>query len=93
MGVRILVGTYDGTQDDAAVMVDSTSGEAFGPVFDSYDDCEAFSDWFATAQQEDTARELGFDVRRDPRGYSAWHLRKLHAAWKAQREPVEEPAF
>jgi len=45
MGVRFIEGTYDGTQEGATAMVDSTSDWAFGPLFESVDHAEAFLRW------------------------------------------------
>ena len=69
MGVRKIVGTYDGTQHDAAVMVDSVSGWAFGPVFDSPEEVEEFIDWLPD----------------DPRTYKDDDLGGLLVSWKAGR--------
>lgn len=47
MGVRTLIGEYDGTQP-AGCMVDSGSGFTMGPIFEGYDAAEqidAFLEW------------------------------------------------
>lgn len=94
MGVRILVGTYDGTQP-GAVMVDSVSGFAFGPVFDSYEDCEAFQEWLAREPYIARSDEIGLtpvmipDPRHraaDPRTWPDNGLAKLVTFWKAAEE-------
>lgn len=52
MGVRILVGRYDVTQHKAC-MVDSVTDHAFGPLFDSEDDVQAFIDWLSDKHGQD----------------------------------------
>lgn len=44
MGVRILVGEYDGG-DEKACLVDSVTGTAFGPLFEDRDEAQDFCDW------------------------------------------------
>ena len=45
MGVRILEGVYD-SDTAGAVMICSTTMVAFGPVFDTEQECELFIEWF-----------------------------------------------
>lgn len=45
MSTRLLEGTYDGTHEGRVVLVDSTTEWAFGPVFESREDAEAFLAW------------------------------------------------
>jgi hypothetical protein len=93
LGVRILDGIYDGTEP-SAVLIDSVSGEAFGPRFSGYDDAEEFLTWFGTAAREDAAVELGLchthglAADDDPRAWSANGLRELHRAWERSRAKV-----
>ena len=50
MGVRTIVGVRDGLPDEGtpcACMMDSVTGVAFGPVFGSYEECEAFQKWWS----------------------------------------------
>ena len=43
MGVRIIEGNRDGsTSQDVAVLYCSTTGVAFGPLFEDYDEAERF---------------------------------------------------
>jgi hypothetical protein len=72
MGVRLLTGTYDGTQHGATVMVDSVSGTAFGPVFDSWDDAEDFREWAGQDPRTYTPAQLHAAVR-------AWHESRVQA--------------
>lgn len=68
MGVRVLEGTYDGTEP-AAVMVDSVTGFAFGPIFqgdDAADQVEAFVAWLATGAHMDLVPEIGLDEKTIP---------------------------
>jgi hypothetical protein len=53
MGVRTIVGVRDGLPDEGtpcACMMDSVTGVAFGPVFGSYEECEAFQKWWGATQ-------------------------------------------
>jgi hypothetical protein len=46
MGLATLEGVYDGDESHvAACLVDGTTGEAFGPLFDDADDIERFLAW------------------------------------------------
>lgn len=45
MSTRILDGEYDGSAT-AACLVDSVTGQAFGPLFDDGFEAEAYLDWF-----------------------------------------------
>lgn len=98
MGVRTLVGTYDGTED-AAVMVDSVSGFAFGPLFDSPDDIHEFLSWLEGMPyaREEAAEAMGLtpqmipDPRQsatDPRTWPDMGLEKVVVAWKRERDRV-----
>jgi len=55
MGVRIIEGDYDGTTS-GAVMMDSVTEWAFGPLFDNTEEAELFISWHQ--------REYGTCVRR-----------------------------
>jgi len=68
MGIRILEGMYDGIET-RAVMVDSTTENAFGPLFESGEHVEDFLAW----------------VGRDPRSLRALELQGLHADWRKKR--------
>jgi hypothetical protein len=75
MGVRILLGVYDGTGDaaQAACLVDSVTGTAFGPLFRGPDadlDIERFLKWY------DDTRSL--DLRR----LTAGEIEALVRLWK-----------
>lgn len=59
MGVRILEGTYDGaTERQRAVLVDSATETAFGQLFDSADQAEAFLTWLPEDPRSYTDAEL-----------------------------------
>lgn len=73
MGVRILEGTYDGTRD-AAVLVDSVTGTAFGPLFADHDEAEAFLKWLEGA--ETWPDRCSPDPRRIPVVQLAWLLQR-----------------
>jgi len=54
MGLRTIVGIRDGLEDSpAAVMFDSCIGVCFGPVFETFNECEAFQRWWDRTQDTD----------------------------------------
>lgn len=57
MGIRILEGMYDGHQH-AAVLVDSVTETAFGPLFGSKYHAECFLEWLHDNVTEEDARKL-----------------------------------
>jgi predicted RecB family nuclease len=57
------------TNDTAVAMYDSVTGRAFGPIFYSTDELDAFLDW------------LGFD----PRSVDAAVLETRYAEWKGDQ--------
>lgn len=65
MGVRLLSGVYDGTQH-ATVMVDSVTGQAFGPLFASQWEAEEFCAW----------------LPRDARTFESAELVVMFAQWR-----------
>lgn len=67
MGVRVTA------NEGKAALFDSTSGLAFGPVFDSADEATEFLEHLT---------EIG---ERDPREIAAGELARLHAEWDAER--------
>jgi len=80
MSVRILVGYEQGSREEKAVMFDSVTGWAFGPLFsdasadggdNAEDRCQAFMDWAASPSggQVD-ARKLTMGELED--AYTAW---------------------
>jgi hypothetical protein len=78
VGVRLLTGEYDGgPSNQSTVLVDSVTGFAFGPVFDSPDDAEEFVEHVRTKDG------------RDPRTVPDGELERLHVEWVKGRE-VEE---
>jgi hypothetical protein len=84
MGVRILIGHEQGDGDftsDKAVLFDSVTGWAFGPVFrdaetgeTAEDRAQAFLDWLA--ETEGSVHEYG-DARQIPPG----DLERLYGLW------------
>lgn len=50
MGVRLIVGSYEG---DKVAMFDSVSGFAFGPVLDDEDEAESFLAHLKTVDDRD----------------------------------------
>ncbi len=76
MGVRILEGNGQGDSQGGAVLYDSVSGWAFGPVFDSYEDAAAFNGWL-----EDDARSL-----------TEAGLRQAYGNWKREQAAPEGEA-
>jgi hypothetical protein len=60
MGVRIISNQSGDYGEKGAVIFDSVSGWAFGPVFDDYDAAQAFLDWLP----DDARRYAGADLQR-----------------------------
>lgn len=96
MGVRTLIGTYDGTTP-AAVMVDSVSGTAMGVVFEGEDapeQIEGFLDWMRRRPYIALVDDLGLthkqipdpthDDDSDPRAWPEAGLRKLIVYWRRE---------
>lgn len=98
MGVRILVGEYDGTEQ-MAVMVDSVIGTAFGPLFENADDIESFCAWLRGEPFRLSAGQMGLtpaDVPvttagSDPRAWPESGLKKLVSYW-TKNVKTAEPA-
>lgn len=79
MSVRILYGRYD-AGPQAAVLVDSVTSTAFGPLFADAHEAEAFLVW------------LKAEHNLDARGGSDDDLREMLAEWRtnAHREPCDD---
>ena len=83
MGVRILIGTEQGDTgiNEKAVLFDSVTGWAFGPVIDEHEDgtsaedmAELFVDWLTKEGHEDA------------RALSSEELKDLYDQWSGARE-------
>lgn len=70
MSVRILAGLHD-VDVPGAVLFDSVTGWAFGPVFDSAAEAEAFRDWLPD----------------DARSYEDNQLEQLYEQWLRAGRP------
>jgi hypothetical protein len=57
-------GFYDGESSFGAVMICSTTMVAFGPVFDTEQECELFIKWFES-QRLGSVRRASVDTLRD----------------------------
>lgn len=57
MGIRVLAGAMEQVEapSGAAVLFDSVTGTAFGPLFSSDDEANEFLGWYSTRR---TARDL-----------------------------------
>jgi len=80
MGVRVLVGEYDGGES-AACMVDSVTGTAFGPLFrgeDAVEDIDRFVRW------------LSLRHGWDPRELTSAQLEDAHACWAKEEAKADE---
>jgi hypothetical protein len=90
MGVRTLIGTADGGSH-AAAMFDSSSGWAFGPVFeaeDAEDQIEAFVGWLSSGGAFAVRAELRLESPvigdgRDPREWPDAALKALIGRWRS----------
>lgn len=107
MGVRTLIGKYDGTEH-AAVMVDSASGWCFGPVFESPDaeeQIEAFTTWLREMRWYEHRAEIFGGIRdyrslpdgllmgtgEDPREWTLGALERLYSFWRERH--VDEHGY
>lgn len=93
-GVRTLAGIY-GEKTEAAVMVDDTTRQAFGPLFEGYDadeQIEEFQNWLRQLPFVALADEIGITNRdlpflgtdgSDPRMWPGGGLVKVVAYWKS----------
>lgn len=68
MGTRLIIDPGGGS--DSVAMYDSVTGWAFGPVFSSEDDAEAFIAW----------------LDNDARSYSEGRLAELYKQWIDERK-------
>lgn len=59
MGVRYIVGAEDCDAAGRVAMFCSTTGLAFGPLFDSTDDADAFQAWACEQSGEKDVRNIG----------------------------------
>ena len=73
MSIHLVIGKSNGT-DDAAVMFDSVTGWAFGPVFRCADDAEHFINYARYA------------TSIEPHCLSDTLLRVMHAKWLKLRD-------
>lgn len=73
MGIRTLTGLYDGHQP-AAVMIDSVTEKAFGPLFHSAEHVDDFLQWFA--------EQYG---KTDPRSLEPAELEEITDQWAYER--------
>lgn len=69
MGVRIVEGMADGTKQ-VAVLYDSVTGTAFGPLFEDADEAQAFLESLATHRKSDA------------RMYSSAELAQILFEWR-----------
>lgn len=80
MGIRIFIGIGDGWERGAFLYC-STSGWAFGPMFESSDEAEAFLTWYRGKFPSDLRRETDDN------------LRCLFQRFRDERAKVVEAAF
>jgi hypothetical protein len=77
MGVRI-------TDEENVALYDSTSGQAFGPIFPSREEAADFLEWLVIeADEEATFQYRSMDVpfRADPRQYDGKELDEAYRIW------------
>lgn len=98
-GIRVLIGSYDGEEvAKSAVMVDDTSGFAFGPLFssnvDPADHVESFLGWVASGawvehratifpSPDNIYRVAGRLDGTDPREFTERGVERLVTYWRA----------
>lgn len=81
------MGVHNSQVEGKAAMFDSTSGRAFGPVFDSGDDLDDFLAWFGEEPHAEGARLASYD---DVRRLSATELDQVIEEWRAARATEPE---
>lgn len=75
---------------EAAALYCTTTGFAFGPIFehDAQAKAEAFVEWFRTGDAAQAARQLRISTLHgrldDPRDYFEGDLKALLGAWQAE---------
>jgi len=74
------------TDDEGKVaLFDSSTGFAFGPVFDSNSDADAFLEWLGKGEEEGrTFHEGRTRFIADPRKYRSRELQELVSLWQAE---------
>lgn len=74
MGVRILAGTKDGTQE-AACLYDSVTDFVFGPVMDNIEEAVAFLEYLNYPSHNN----------KDPRMYTDAELENVYIKFRVER--------
>lgn len=80
MGVRILVGREQGSDVERAVLFDSVTGLAFGPLFDDEEEADDFLGWFARTRAIHGGRQ------RDVRCLSSDEVAEARADFLRERQ-------
>ena len=80
MSVHTLEGLADGHRE-AACMVDSVTGTAFGPLFASADEIDSFLLFCRTNEPDRSCTRLADYGVRDVRALDDADLRSLHTRW------------
>jgi hypothetical protein len=78
--------------ENVVALYDSTTGLAFGPIFDSDEDAIEFLEWLEKGEREEWAFERGDDmllVKADARIYRPDELDELKLIWSKERENAE----
>jgi len=88
MGVRII------SDKSAAALYDSTTGYAFGPIFDDEWEAEDFLDWLKNDWRKNEKAKALIPPRygaADARSWSPAHLALLQRYFREEREEGPEP--
>ena len=90
MSCRIIEGHEMGRDDTVAVLFDSVTGKAFGPLFKDAADASAFMEWLEAAQERwVVARDRLSSKSRltsDPRAYSDCRLDNMFCEFRKENE-------
>jgi hypothetical protein len=81
------MGVRNSHVEGKAAMFDSTTGRAFGPVFDSSTELDAFLAWFGEEPHAEGARIASYD---DVRKLSATELDQVIEEWREAYAPDNE---
>lgn len=81
------MGVRNTAVEGMTAMFDSTTGRAFGPVFDNSDDLDAFLAWFGEEPHAVGSRIASYD---DVRKLSATELDQVIEEWREARATTPE---
>lgn len=83
MGCRI-------TENNEVALYDSTTNEAFGPIFEDHDSAQSFLDWLSAGERVartfPTSKYGLMAFTQDARVYNPAELQELHNMWLTETQ-------